>query len=577
MVMKRFLVSAAVFLSLALGYTENSVAQSTATPSVVGALYTSGCTPSTATPCFKQYDATTPLPVSGTFSATLGGFTPAAGATAALSVTSTSSDVALPAGADVVVTNTGTKTAYVRMQAGAGTAVTTDLPIVAGAAAGFHITTATHISAISSGSDTTTLQIQGGAGLVTGYGGGSSSGGGSGGDVNITAVNGTTALANTGATGAGSLRTTVARDSTTIAGAAPGTAGSAGSSVVTVQGIASMTPVQVSQATASNLNATVVGAGTAGSPSGGVVSIQGVASGTAIPITDGAGALNVIVDSSALPSGAATSALQPTNSAQGATTSGQTGHLMMGAVTTSSPSYTTAQTNALSLDTSGNLRVNVVTGASSGAVAQGSTTSGQTVVPAGCATTTSAPTNTTAQTNMLNCSTDGSLRVNVTSATGVAQAASISGLTLSPTACQNLTSNPAAYTTAQVNIPTCDVYGGQVVQPYALSAGLVKGTTSAMTGTTSTSLIAAPGAGLKNYITSLSCVNSHATVGTFVTVQDGSGGTAIWTVAAAALFGGTVVTFPSPLQQPTANTALYVANVTTGANVICSASGFKAP
>lgn len=41
-----------------------------------------------------------------------------------------------------------------------------------------------------------------------------------------------------------------------------GTAGSAAAGVVSVQGIASMTPVQVSQATASNLNATVVGTGT---------------------------------------------------------------------------------------------------------------------------------------------------------------------------------------------------------------------------------------------------------------------------------------------------------------------------
>lgn len=41
-----------------------------------------------------------------------------------------------------------------------------------------------------------------------------------------------------------------------------GTAGAAASGIVTVQGIASMTPVQVSQATASNLNATVVGTGT---------------------------------------------------------------------------------------------------------------------------------------------------------------------------------------------------------------------------------------------------------------------------------------------------------------------------
>lgn len=44
--------------------------------------------------------------------------------------------------------------------------------------------------------------------------------------------------------------------------AAFGTAGTADTQVMSVQGIASMTPVQVSQATASNLNATVVGTGT---------------------------------------------------------------------------------------------------------------------------------------------------------------------------------------------------------------------------------------------------------------------------------------------------------------------------
>jgi hypothetical protein len=43
--------------------------------------------------------------------------------------------------------------------------------------------------------------------------------------------------------------------------------------------------------------------------------------------------------------------------AQGSTTSGQLGPLVQGAVTTSSPTYTTGQTSPLSLDTSGNLRV----------------------------------------------------------------------------------------------------------------------------------------------------------------------------------------------------------------------------
>jgi hypothetical protein len=50
--------------------------------------------------------------------------------------------------------------------------------------------------------------------------------------------------------------------------------------------------------------------------------------------------------------------------AQGSTTSGQTGSLIQGAVTTSTPSYTTAQTSPLSLDTSGNLRVNIQASAS---------------------------------------------------------------------------------------------------------------------------------------------------------------------------------------------------------------------
>ena len=44
------------------------------------------------------------------------------------------------------------------------------------------------------------------------------------------------------------------------------------------------------------------------------------------------------------------------NNAQGSTTSGQTGPLMQGAVTTSAPSYTTAQTSPLSLTTAGALR-----------------------------------------------------------------------------------------------------------------------------------------------------------------------------------------------------------------------------
>lgn len=98
--------------------------------------------------------------------------------------------------------------------------------------------------------------------------------------------------------------------------------------------------------------------------------------------------------------------------------------------------------------------------------------------------------------------------------------------------------------------------------------------TSAMTSTTSTSLLAAPVTGLKNYITQITVSNAHATVGTDVALQDGNGGTTFYTIPAAANYGGAVITFNPPLKQPTAATALYVANVTTGASTKVSAVGF---
>jgi hypothetical protein len=69
-----------------------------------------------------------------------------------------------------------------------------------------------------------------------------------------------------------------------------------------------------------------------------------------------------------LPTGAATSANQTTeigllttiaseSLAQGSSTSGQLGNLVMGAATTAAPTYTTGDTYPLSLNTSGNLRV----------------------------------------------------------------------------------------------------------------------------------------------------------------------------------------------------------------------------
>lgn len=121
-----------------------------------------------------------------------------------------------------------------------------------------------------------------------------------------------------------------------------------------------------------------------------------------------------------------------------------------------------------------------------------------------------------------------------------------------------------------------DLVGKQIVLPYANPENFVSGAiTTSMTGTTSTSLVAAPGAGLRNYITAIIVSNAHGTVGTDVAIQDGSGGTTLMTVPAAAVYGGAVINLPVPLRQPTTNTALFCANVTTGASTKVSAVGYK--
>jgi hypothetical protein len=70
--------------------------------------------------------------------------------------------------------------------------------------------------------------------------------------VNTAQVNGVTTLTGTGAVGTGAQRVAVGTDTATIAGSAPGTAGSASANVISVQGIASMTPFLANPGTAAN-------------------------------------------------------------------------------------------------------------------------------------------------------------------------------------------------------------------------------------------------------------------------------------------------------------------------------------
>lgn len=137
-------------------------------------------------------------------------------------------------------------------------------------------------------------------------------------------------------------------------------------------------------------------------------------------------------------------------------------------------------------------------------------------------------------------------------------------------------SEPAAVSSADVANLITDLVGKLIVLPYANPENFVSGAiTTAMTSTTTTSLVAAPGSGLRNYLTTIIVSNAHASVGTDVIIQDGSGGTTLMTIPAASVYGGAVITLPTPLRQPTTNTAIHCANVTTGASVKVSAVGYK--
>jgi len=161
--------------------------------------------------------------------------------------------------------------------------------------------------------------------------------------------------------------------------------------------------------------------------------------------------------------------------------------------------------------------------------------------------------------------------VNISEVAGNAAAAG-AGATTSGTL-RTVTSSDSPDVASLAILESAATSDGPVLAPTAATP--VKGAiTTAMTGTTSTSLLAAPGAATYNYITTIIVSNASSTVGTNVLLQDGSGGTTMMTIPAAVNYGGAVITLPVPLKQTTANTALYVQNETTGSSTKVSVVGY---
>ena len=177
---------------------------------VQGVAPLAGCTAGGS--CAGPVSASNPLPVTGSFSATLSGFAPGSAYATPLGVSTTSARVALPAGSVVVVYNTGASAAFVQLGGAAVTATTANDVVAPGGWTAFTVGTNSFLAAVTS-SGTTSLNISGGSGLPTGAVG--------------------------GAGGGGSVPT--------------GAAGTPNAAVVTVQGIAGGTPQPVSLAAGANI------------------------------------------------------------------------------------------------------------------------------------------------------------------------------------------------------------------------------------------------------------------------------------------------------------------------------------
>lgn len=239
--------------------------------------------------CWSPISAANPLPITGSFSATTTGFPGTTQTTGTpISVTTGGVTGTLPAGTEVVASNVGsTNGAYCKLGA---SATTSDQLIPPNSWFGFTVGSNTQLTCITSTS-TTTVNMVGGAGLPTGSGGGG--GGGSGGGTvtqgptgtNAAAwwvqigdtTNGPVAVATAGADAvsntqnglAGYARNEVYNGTTwdrlrsgTTTGSAlingAGTAGTASGGILTVQGVASMTPLaaNISQVLGSAISAT---------------------------------------------------------------------------------------------------------------------------------------------------------------------------------------------------------------------------------------------------------------------------------------------------------------------------------
>ncbi|HDU1185824.1 TPA: hypothetical protein REU56_002934 [Listeria monocytogenes] len=138
-----------------------------------------------------------------------------------------------------------------------------------------------------------------------------------------------------------------------------------------------------------------------------------------------------------------------------------------------------------------------------------------------------------------------------------------------------LTANYTAVQTGDAADFVTTLVGALIQKPFSIPEldWMYSGATP-VTTTTDVALKAAPGAGIRNYLTGIQIQNTSTTA-TEVVIKDGA--TVIWRgYAPASMTVCADMTFPTPLRT-TAAAALNFACITTAANVYVNAQGYQAP
>ena len=563
-----------------------------------------------------QVSAANPLPITGSFS--VGSFTATSTGTP-ISVTTGGVSGTLPAGVVVVATNVGTTNgAYCAL----GASATTSSQYIApnGGWFAFTVGAATQLTCITSAS-TTTVNMTGGSGLPAGTGGG---GGGSGGAITIAAggVNAGAYVSGSvlsGAFASGSFASGSMVDLLTVIGTkAPGTAAassllaggeyvSGGVTLTTGQQAAlqltstgaltvsgsfyqATQPVSIASAQVAS-GAVASGAFASGSIASGAIASGAIASGA---LASGAGADGWNVTQGAKADSVCSTATgtcseialikylnTAVNSAVPVTLNGTAtgltgltpGSAQTGTIVAANIDITSLHGTALS---AASLPVTVASGGiasggiASGAIASGAIASGSIAagaVSAGAYVSGSVLSGAFASGSLASGSMVDLITFQGTKAAGTAAANSLL------TGGVYNTSLPGP-TNGQQTATQLDNLGRVITAPPSiLSSKTVNGTTAAMTGTSSTSVVALVSS-QRLYIMAVHCTNSSANA-TLVLLQDGSAGTTLDTLVCPAGGGDERNGGGFPLFYTTAGNALYAQDVTTSASVIVQASGFS--